>query len=384
VNSTFLRELIRPAGTKAGADTSHPVYSVTKHDGFVPSSEYFKKQIFSRDLADYKRVTKGDFAYATIHLDEGSIGIAPADGLISPMYTVFRPMAELVDPTYLLRYLKSPVALAQYPRFGKGSVHRRKSITLDALGQLHVPLPTLSEQRRIAAILDKAEALVAKRRQTLTHFDKLASSIFYDMFGDPVLNPKGWPMHRLEDQIASMQYGPRFYNESYSREGVRIVRITDLNPNGRLDFDSMPRMDVSDVDRRKFCLTPGDIVFARTGATVGKLAIIGAEDPPCIAGAYFIRIRLREAVEPEYVAAVLRSRTIQSIIVSGSHQSAQQNFSGPGLRALPLPLPPPRLQRQFGKVLASLAELRVPRMRAESYNEQLFTCIQDRAFCGQL
>lgn len=60
-----------------------PVYSVTKHAGFVPSLEFFKKQVFSRDVTGYKVVAPGDFAYATIHLDEGSIGIAPERGLIS-------------------------------------------------------------------------------------------------------------------------------------------------------------------------------------------------------------------------------------------------------------------------------------------------------------
>ncbi len=111
-----LAELIRPAGRKAGAETDLPVYSVTKHFGFVPSLEYFKKQVFSRDVESYKVVEVGNFAYATIHLDEGSIGIAPQRALISPMYTVFSIDESRVDPRYLIRFLKSPRALAHYPR----------------------------------------------------------------------------------------------------------------------------------------------------------------------------------------------------------------------------------------------------------------------------
>ncbi len=84
---------------------SLPVYSVTKHDGFVPSVEYFKKQVFSRDLSSYRVVEPGQFAYATIHLDEGSIGIAPERCLISPMYTVFTHDAARVHPDYLLGLL---------------------------------------------------------------------------------------------------------------------------------------------------------------------------------------------------------------------------------------------------------------------------------------
>ena len=156
-----LAELVSPTGGRAGRESRLPVYSVTKHAGFVPSREYFKKQVFSRDVSSYKVVEPGDFAYATIHLDEGSIGVAPERGLISPMYTVFRFDSQRVDSGYLLRYLKSPSALARYPQLGRGAIHRRKAISLKALGGLPVPLPSLEEQRRIAAILDHADALRA-------------------------------------------------------------------------------------------------------------------------------------------------------------------------------------------------------------------------------
>ena len=72
-------------------DSSADVYSVTKYDGFVRSLDYFKKQVFSRDLSTYKIVRKGEFAYSTIHLDEGAIGLLEdEEALISPMYTVFQ------------------------------------------------------------------------------------------------------------------------------------------------------------------------------------------------------------------------------------------------------------------------------------------------------
>src|SRR5690625_4428075 len=115
-----LRDLVKAAGKRAGTQTQLPVYSVTKHAGFVRSPEYFKKQVFSRDLERYKLVEPGDFAYATIHLDEGSIGIAPERALISPMYTVFKSDNSRIDAGYLIRYLRSPRALAQYPKLSRG------------------------------------------------------------------------------------------------------------------------------------------------------------------------------------------------------------------------------------------------------------------------
>ena len=82
-------------------NSSADVYSVTKYDGFVRSLDYFNKQVFSRDLSTYKIVKKGEFAYSTIHLDEGSIALFKEDeALISPMYTVFK-VDESVDNVYL-------------------------------------------------------------------------------------------------------------------------------------------------------------------------------------------------------------------------------------------------------------------------------------------
>ncbi|GAB2991077.1 restriction endonuclease subunit S [Nocardioides montaniterrae] len=379
-----LGELTAAAGKRAGADNELPVYSVTKHSGFVPSLEYFKKQVFSRDVAGYKLVEPGDFAYATIHLDEGSIGIAPERSLISPMYTVFRADESRVEPRYLIRFLKSPRALASYEQLGRGAIHRRKAISLATLGTLAVPLPRLSEQRRIAAILDQADALRAKRRQVLAHLDSLPQSIFHEMFGDPVTNPHQWRSSTLGDAAAWMQYGPRFHNESYSAGGIRIVRITDLDQQGRLDFGTMPRMAVTTEDREKYGLAAGDLVFARTGATVGKLAVIRDADPPCIAGAYFIRIRLAEGVLPDYAATAIRTKGLQSIIWTKSHQSAQQNFSGPGLRALPLPVPPVDLQRDFAARVAQIDVQRAVIQRGLAGNDGLFAALQSQAFRGEL
>ena len=95
------------------------------------------------------------------------------------------------------------------------------------------------------------------------------------------------------------------------------------------DFESMPRMTVAVEDQEKYSLRPGDVVFARSGATVGKVALIGPEDPPCIAGAYFIVMRFSPSVLPVYVKAVLRSPSVRQLVAQRSRQAAQQNFSGP-------------------------------------------------------
>jgi type I restriction enzyme S subunit len=184
--------------------------------------------------------------------------------------------------------------------------------------------------------------------------------------------------------LAFQQYGPRFVNEAYSTDGIRIVRITDLSESGNLDFSAMPKMTVSAEDRKKYSLCDGDIIFARTGATVGKVALIGPNDPPCIAGAYFITMRFEKTVEPVYARAVLVAPSVRAIVAKRSRQAAQQNFSGPGLRQLPMPLPPLDLQREFARRVAAVEKLKTAQRAALAELDALFASLQHRAFRGEL
>ena len=131
-----LGDVARERNQRANSAPRPEVFSVTKHAGFVRSLEYFDRQVFSRDTSNYKIVRRGDLAYATIHLDEGSLGILrDADtGLISPMYTVFEVNRGRAEPEFLFSLMKLPQMVSQYQRIGEGSVHRRKSIRFDSLG----------------------------------------------------------------------------------------------------------------------------------------------------------------------------------------------------------------------------------------------------------
>jgi type I restriction enzyme S subunit len=147
------------------------VYSVTKHDGLVPSLEYFGKQVFSRNLDGYKRLQAGDFAYATNHIEEGSIGLlreGQPPGLVSPMYTVFRP-TERVDPEFLFALLKTESYRRVFETRMSASVDRRGSLRWKGFARIKVALPSLDEQRRIATTLrlvdQEIELLAALRDQ---------------------------------------------------------------------------------------------------------------------------------------------------------------------------------------------------------------------------
>ncbi|MBI3520516.1 MAG: restriction endonuclease subunit S [Bacteroidetes bacterium] len=127
------------------------VLSCTKYDGLVPSLEYFGRKIYSDDLTTYKVVPKFHFAYATNHIEEGSIGYqSKMDlALISPMYTVFKT-DENIDDVYLYRVLKSQLYIHEYKKRMEGSIDRRGGLRWDEFSKIKVPVPSIKEQNAIS------------------------------------------------------------------------------------------------------------------------------------------------------------------------------------------------------------------------------------------
>ena len=150
---------------------NHIVLSCTKYDGLVPSLEYFGKQIYSNDLSSYKIIPQGHFAYATNHIEEGSIGYQSnyENGLISPMYTVFVTNKEKVNDTFLYAVLKSHHLIYLYKSMMEGSINRRGGLRWDSFSTIKIDLPCLEEQNVIASVLVKADKEIELAKKELAN-----------------------------------------------------------------------------------------------------------------------------------------------------------------------------------------------------------------------
>ena len=133
------------------ASKAMPVLSCTKYDGLVESLKYFGRQIFSKDTSTYKVVKRWQFAYATNHIEEGSIGILDFlnEGLVSPMYTVFQTKEDKVHTPFLYKVLKTELYRHIFEVNTSGSINRRGSLRWKHFSQIHIPLPSVEEQKKI-------------------------------------------------------------------------------------------------------------------------------------------------------------------------------------------------------------------------------------------
>ncbi len=222
-----LGDVAHERNQRANSAPQTEVFSVTKHAGFVRSLEYFDRQVFSRDTSNYKMVRRGDLAYATIHLDEGSLGILRYDdtGIISPMYTVFEANKAWTEPEFLFSLMKLPQMVLLYQRIGEGTVHRRKSISFERLGRLSFAIPPLTEQRRILSVLDAIDDAIERTEALITATERLRDALLHELLtcGVPGWHtewkdapglgtiPAAWDVVRLGDvvTIASGQSDPK-------------------------------------------------------------------------------------------------------------------------------------------------------------------------------
>ncbi|MCU1228735.1 MAG: Type restriction-modification system, specificity subunit [Acidobacteria bacterium] len=303
-----------------------------------------------------------------------------------------RPDAEAVEPKYLLYALRCEEFTRQLSKNIKPAVNQA-SIAISDLKRLHVPLPPLAEQRRVAAILDKADALRAKRRAALAQLDTLAQSIFLDMFGGPAVSSRRWPVSSLAKLGVEFRYGTS--NRS-SKHGDWTLRIPNVL-RGSIRLDDLQRVPVAQQEFERLRLRDGDLLFVRTNGNpdyVGRCAVYdaravenaGLDRERFIYASYLIRGRLPfERVSSVFLREFLATPEARRQLRARSRTSAgQYNLNTQGLGAMQVFVPPIDLQREFAHRVAAISTLRERAENALGETSSLFASLQHRAFRGEL
>lgn len=259
-----------------------------------------------------------------------------------------------------------------------------KHLSVKGIRDIDVDLPPLAEQRRIAAILDQADALRAKRREALEQLDSLTQSIFIEMFGDPVENPKNFSVKRLIDVIDSTRpitYGILMPGDDVD-VGVKYVRVVDMKRGGiELSGIRKTTPEISSAFRRSV-LTSGDLLMSIRGH-VGRLAMV----PPELNDANITQDTVRLAVSgasPVYVREYLRSLGIQRWMAKHTKGMAVRGINLGDLKSMPITLPPRHQQDDFAERANALENLTAVQRKSFAEFDTLFASLQYRAFRGEL
>ena len=303
-----------------------------------------------------------------------------AGGFIS----ILRPTTECLDSDYLYRWFSS-VAIQRQVRSFANQTTNISNLDHKRTMKLQIPLPPLAEQKRIAGILDAADALRAKRRESLAQLDTLLQSTFLEMFGDPVTNPMGWEAGSLgEVCLDKPAYGSGAASCDYDPALPRYVRITDVDDAGNLSED--PRCaQLAEDDVKKYQLHEGDVLFARSGATVGKSFLYRAEHGFCVYAGYMIRFRPDpDILLPEVLFRFTQTSAYWRWVDSNARAVAQPNINAKMYSALPVTRPPLDLQHRFAAIVESVEQQKASQRAHLEELDTLFASLQSRAFQGEL
>lgn len=234
-----------------------------------------------------------------------------------------------------------------------------KGITLGQLKGLSLPLPPLDEQRRIVDILKRADSIRRLRKQALETMRELIPALFVDMFGDPATNPKGWAMITVGEILSDVDYGTS-QKATEDPVGLPVLRMGNVTYQGDLDLESIKYAELTEVDRDKYLLQAGDLLFNRTNSKelVGKLGMWDGRFD-AVAASYFIRLRAdRSICHPIYLWAFFNTRFMkQRLFETARGAIGQSNINAKELKAFPVALPPLNLQESFADHIAGVQAL---------------------------
>lgn len=305
---------VRQVSQRNRAEADVEVFSVTNSEGFTKSTDYFNKEVFSKDLSNYKIVSPGQFAYNPSRINVGSIDYLRHDNpvLVSPLYIVFEGNKDL-QADYLLRYLKSGWGNAQIRANTEGAV--RNSLKFKGLESINLPLPPLDDQVRITHLLGKVEGLIAQRKQHQQQLDDLLKSLFLEMFGPGSPGYEDWPLVEIRELAAkhkgAMRTGPfgsnLLHSEFTSDGGVAVLGIDNAVQNtfvwGERRFISNEKYQ----ELQSYRVFPGDVIVTIMG-TIGRSAVIPDDIPVAINTKHLAAITLnREIANPLFLSYSIHS-----------------------------------------------------------------------------
>jgi type I restriction enzyme S subunit len=288
---------------------------------------------------------------------------------------------------YIYHFLNSNLAIRQFQSNSRGGT--QKFVSLGNIRSLQIPLPPLEEQKRIAAILDKADSVRRKRQQAIDLADDFLRSVFLDMFGDPVTNPKGFPLSILSDFYINHKngtkcgpFGSALKKHEYVEDGVPVWNMDNISLNGK--FTDSPRLWITEskyVDLEAYSVEDGDVIISRAG-TVGKMGVVRSKSEHSIISTNLIRVRLGEKLRPEYFVNLMNyCKGRVGRLKTGPDGSFTHMNTGI-LDKLEFPYPPIELQDKFieikEKVIYSLEK------SEENEIDNLFNSLSQKAFSGDL
>jgi type I restriction enzyme S subunit len=321
------------------------------------------------------RLKPGDIVFARTGATTGKsflIRKCPTDTVFAS-YLIRLRVGPTIESAYLSHFFQTPQYWAQITKNTRGVA--QPGVNATTLKTLQVPLPPLEEQRRISDVLDRAEALRAKRRAALTQLDTLTQFIFLDLFGNPATNTKAWPRKSLKT-LGKVTTGG---TPPSAKEGMFNGPIPFVTPGDLESEEPVKRSLTNEGAEESVTVRAGAALVCCIGATIGKMAKARERS------AFNQQINAVEwtgEVEDSYGLAVLRF--FKPTIIAWGASTTLPILKKSAFEKIEVPVPPLPLQYEFSSRVGAVEKLETAHRASLTEMDALFASLQHRAFRGEL
>jgi len=293
---------------------------------------------------------------------------------------LIRPLQ--IDCSYLGNYFKSNHYRSEISKLSRGA--NINNIKNEDIDNLLIPLPPLEIQRHIAATLDKANELIALRKKQLEELDALAESVFYELFGNPVRNEKGWKIIYLKNVCSKIGSGatPKGGNENYKSEGISLIRSLNVY-NGKFQYKDLAYIDEIQAKLLdNVTIHNNDVLLNITGASVARCCIVPQGLLPARVNQHVAIIRTKKDLNHIFLTSLFTSQSYQQKLLrlSKSNGATREALTKADIENLQIYLPPLTLQTHFAAIIEKIEEQKALVRKALKESEDLFQRLMQDLF----
>lgn len=310
-------------------------------------------------------------------------------GIATTELVPLRPIPSELNREYLCSYLRSP----EFVSWASAQVDGAKMprMKMKSFWAYEIPVPSLDDQKRIAHLLGKVEGLIAQRKQHLQQLDDLFKSVFLEMFGDPITNPRKFPVRKLSEFYINPKegtkcgpFGSALKKDELVESGIPVWNMDNIDPAGRMVLPF--RMWITEKKYKElssYSVIDGDIIISRAG-TVGKMCVARMNGEPAIISTNLIRLRLGDKLRPLHVVSLMTYCKGRVGRLKTGADGAFTHMNTGILDKLEFPYPPTELQDQFAAIVEKVERLKSRYQQSLTDLESLYGALSQKAFKGEL
>lgn len=327
-----------------------------------------------------KRIPAGSLLVAMYGATVGRIAILGIEATSNQAVCHIVPDKDVADQRYMFYALQRQVPKWLEQRVGGA----QPNISQQIIRETKISLPPIAEQRRIAAILDRADAARRKRQAAIGLTEELLRSTFLEMFGDPGKNPYVWEIGSIADIAEKVTDGSHSTPER-SDKGIMLLSARNIR-NGYIDIsEAVDFVALSEHERLKksYAPLPHDVLISCSGS-IGRVTVVRDFQPfSMVRSVAVVRPKL-ELMDSEFLETLLHTNYLQMAMNRGAKQSSQANLFQSAIKELPVIIPPLEMQQRWQILKSKLRETRNRYFRLQFHNNDLFNSLLQRAFRGEL